>query len=292
MFLLSTFYTHVSLLLGLEKNENLRREDNIVDFFKFYNLMNHKNNKTYFAKFFRKFRLGFTSNFLYLYLLYYISKKNKIIKPGDFTSFFWAIYFLNQCLLVKVFKPFYELDFYSKSKNYSVIYICEDYLKMLNKKRLSFNVKIEKAKNNYKPLGVLAFTSKTFKPLKQSIIKYSSSSIAKFINGDTSYSVYFLRKNKSFNKGRYSRNRQNYRTGVYWCLYVNATALFGLYFLFYRFTFNFGYLWWLFYCLPASFVVSHAIRNRLYNPTILYNTICGYFNFIYNNLNIIFFNGK
>lgn len=26
---------------------------------------------------------------------------------------------------------------------------------------------------------------------------------------------YFLRKNKSFNKGRYSRNRQNYRTGFY-----------------------------------------------------------------------------
>jgi hypothetical protein len=27
--------------------------------------------------------------------------------------------------------------------------------------------------------------------------------------------INFLRKNKIFNKGRYSRNRQNYRTGVY-----------------------------------------------------------------------------
>lgn len=28
----------------------------------------------------------------------------------------------------------------------------------------------------------------------------------------------FIRKNKMFNKGRYSRNRQLYRTGVYWCI--------------------------------------------------------------------------
>ena len=30
--------------------------------------------------------------------------------------------------------------------------------------------------------------------------------------------IFFLRKVKIFNKGRYSRNRQNYRTGVYLCL--------------------------------------------------------------------------
>jgi hypothetical protein len=28
---------------------------------------------------------------------------------------------------------------------------------------------------------------------------------------------FFLRKSKLFNKGRYSRNRQTYRTGAYWC---------------------------------------------------------------------------
>lgn len=46
-------------------------------------------------------------------------------------------------------------------------------------------------------------------------IRFDSSSIVKHINDDTNFSMYFLRKNKSFNKGRYSRNRQNYRTGVY-----------------------------------------------------------------------------
>jgi hypothetical protein len=34
----------------------------------------------------------------------------------------------------------------------------------------------------------------------------------------TDYKLQFLRKNKIFNKSRYSRNRQLYRTGVYWCL--------------------------------------------------------------------------
>ncbi len=31
----------------------------------------------------------------------------------------------------------------------------------------------------------------------------------------TENNILFLRKNKVFNKGRYSRNRQTYRTGVY-----------------------------------------------------------------------------
>jgi len=54
-------------------------------------------------------------------------------------------------------------------------------------------------------------------------------------------SFFFLRKTKIFNKGRYSRNRQLYKTGVYFCLYINILAIYAIYFLFYRFTFNFGY---------------------------------------------------
>ena len=50
--------------------------------------------------------------------------------------------------------------------------------------------------------------------------KFSESSISKYINANTikKYNFFFLRKNRIFNKGRYSRNRQLYRTGVYWCL--------------------------------------------------------------------------
>lgn len=59
--------------------------------------------------------------------------------------------------------------------------------------------------------------------------------------------IFFIRNFKVYNKGRYSRNRQYYRTGVYWCLYVNIIAVVGMYYWFYRFTMNFGYLWWFFF---------------------------------------------
>ena len=75
-----------------------------------------------------------------------------------------------------------------------------------------------------------------------------------------------LRKNKIFNKGRYSRNRQLYRTGVYWSIWLNIILVFGLYYYFYRFTFNFGYVW-----LPmAVFIISiffgRLVKYRLYEP--------------------------
>lgn len=48
-------------------------------------------------------------------------------------------------------------------------------------------------------------------------VKYSVSDFFKYLNNFSleKINVLFLRKNKVFNKGRYSRNRQYYRTGVY-----------------------------------------------------------------------------
>jgi len=56
-----------------------------------------------------------------------------------------------------------------------------------------------------------------FNLISQYKIKYSVSDVFKTLNATTlNYmNILFLRKNKVFNKGRYSRNRQNYRTGVY-----------------------------------------------------------------------------
>lgn len=62
--------------------------------------------------------------------------------------------------------------------------------------------------------------------------KYSSSSISKIISLENSknFEFQFLRKNKVYNKGRYSRCRQNYRTGVYMCMYLSVVSIFGLYY--------------------------------------------------------------
>lgn len=53
------------------------------------------------------------------------------------------------------------------------------------------------------------------------IMRFSETSTNKYINLNdnflkrSNYVFFFLRKNKIFNKGRYSRNRQTYRTGFY-----------------------------------------------------------------------------
>lgn len=52
------------------------------------------------------------------------------------------------------------------------------------------------------------------------LIKFSDSSMNKYISYKSlkKFNFFFLRKNRIFNKSRYSRNRQLYRTGFYWCL--------------------------------------------------------------------------
>jgi len=72
---------------------------------------------------------------------------------------------------------------------------------------------------------------------------------------------YVLRKTKSFNKSRYSRNRQYYRTGVFLCLWANIILVMGAYYLFFRLTFKFNYM---FILLIASFMLvlfSYFSRN-------------------------------
>lgn len=98
------------------------------------------------------------------------------------------------------------------------------------------------------------------------LIKFSISDFFKYLNNTTlqSINILFLRKNKIFNKGRYSRNRQYYRTGVYWCLYVNIVAVVGLYFWFYRFNMNFGYLWWILYLFIFSLFFSRSYSLNVF----------------------------
>ncbi len=109
--------------------------------------------------------------------------------------------------------------------------------------------------------------------------KYSSSSINKYLSLDSTqnFEFQFLRKNKVYNKGRYSRCRQNYRTGVYMCMYLSVVSIFGLYYWFYKFSFNFTYLWWLFISFFASFFLPKVIKYRLYEPTTLISKFFGLF---------------
>ena len=225
-------------------------------------------NKSIFNEYLKKFDLNVDFLFFYFYFIYYSAKWNFIIRCGIHTIFY-NIYLNNQK----------SPELKSKSDNLYREYLGVEFSKP------TINKKLEKYYHIFK--NKLKNTKNIISPNYK--ILFNSTSIVKNIDGNAEYTLFFLRKNKSFNKGRYSRNRQNYRTGVYWCLYINILALFGLYFYFYRFTFNFGYLWWLFYCLPASFIIPQSIRLKLYNPYVFYNYTVLYLEFLYNCINIIFF---
>ena len=121
--------------------------------------------------------------------------------------------------------------------------------------------------------------------------KFSSSSIAKYIDKNTfsNFEFQFLRKNKVYNKGRYSRCRQNYRTGVYMCMYLSVCSIFGLYYWFYKFSFNFTYLWWLFIVFVGSFFLPKIIKYRLYEPSTLLNKFFDFFRWINLLIKSLFF---
>ncbi len=80
------------------------------------------------------------------------------------------------------------------------------------------------------------------------------------------YIIMFLRKNKIFNKSRYSRNRQLYRTGVYLCLYINVIFVYFYIFSFYRFAFVFSYLWFGIGLFIITMTLGRAMKYRFYNP--------------------------
>ena len=172
----------------------------------------------------------------------------------------------------------------------------QDDIKYLTKIYLHYNTFFKKINfqlgKTYKNIFLLNFKFFNFKKIKLNLnsswvnslkvfypIRFSETSISKHIelNNIKNYLFFYIRKNRIFNKGRYSRNRQLYRTGVYWCLWLNIILVYGLYFLFYRFTFNFGYFWWGLLVLFYSTIFSRAIKYNFYN---IYKILLEFFNFI------------
>lgn len=102
--------------------------------------------------------------------------------------------------------------------------------------------------------------------------------------------VLYLRASRHFNKGRYSRNRQLYRTGVYWCIWLNVVIVYALHYYFYRVVFSFGYFW-----LPLGLMIlvmfsSRLYKYRYYDVNQLVVEFKEFGNFIYYNT--VYFNNK
>ena len=101
---------------------------------------------------------------------------------------------------IKLYKKIYgfnDITFFSNVNKFI--------FNFFNKKNLFFFKKLNLNKNYFVNL-------KKYLP-----IRFSETSVNKYINlyNLSNFSFFYLRKNKIFNKSRYSRNRQLYRTGVY-----------------------------------------------------------------------------
>lgn len=184
------------------------------------------------------------------------------------------VYFVYKNFKINTFK----INFTSNFKQTSLVYF---FHKFTSLKILTI---IEKVK------GVTTNTTQFFK--SQFKIRFSPTNVSKYLHNSylNLLNILYLRKNKIFNKGRYSRNRQFYRTGVYWCLYINIIAIVGLYFWFYRFVINFGYLWWLLYISLASFIIAKSFNYNLINPVNLYKSIYQDFIFVSSVVSILITN--
>lgn len=149
------------------------------------------------------------------------------------------------------------------------------YLSLYEQYSLNFVKSSNSLVNVFKGWSLSVHTSLVDKVNNLWVVKFSGSDITKYINGSAlnNYVIYYLRKSKVFNKGRYSRNRQTYRTGAYWTIYVNIIAMIALTYWFYRFTINFGYVWWMLYIFMASFFLPKAIKYRFYNPSELFKSV-------------------
>jgi len=115
-------------------------------------------------------------------------------------------------------------------------------------------------------------------------IRYQSHQIVSLLMKTYSYEnlqIFFLRKTEIFSKNRYARNRQTCRVIVYWTLWLNVVVIYGLYFYFYQFVFNFGYIWWGLFFLILSFWSSRIIKYRFYNPLNIYKESKNYINWVY-----------
>lgn len=96
----------------------------------------------------------------------------------------------------------------------------------LRSNRLDFT-KVIKTKPSYFKKTPILLNNQSKKPNTIETLNYIYKPDA-ILNTSSNLECFFLRKNKSFNKGRYSRNRQVYRTGVYMCFYINVIALYLL----------------------------------------------------------------
>lgn len=177
----------------------------------FYNLFLKLifNKKTIYNKTNNKCVLGFKNYYSVKKLFNKIDKSFYVLnysylKNFDFSLNFFLFILLKFKNLNLATYSVSGLDFYTKN---NLVFLKNSFYTVFN-----YNYKyfyLNKIKRIFNSLNLVN--------LNNFNIKFSVTDFFKYLNNKTinNLNILFLRKNKVFNKGRYSRNRQYYRTGVY-----------------------------------------------------------------------------
>lgn len=219
---------------------------------------------------------------------------NKNWFPKHFSFYLFLLYVFLQVFKIKQFSMFFlfinlcdEFNEYKRPRTRPKV------IRKKNKPDLKIETFPSKISNKIKLNKYKNFIFYFFKKIdiKNFKIFFQTSSLINLYNKNVfkKININFLRKNKFFNKGRYSRNRQYYRTGVYWCLYINIIAVLGFYFWFYKITLNFGYLWWLLWLFFASFFLPKFFKYINNRDFFLFNSIAIDFFFILKMIPLLFY---
>lgn len=82
---------------------------------------------------------------------------------------------------------------------------------------------------------------------------------------DSSYEqmvdFFLLRRNRMFNKSKYSRNRQLARVIFYFAIYINILIIYGIFFAIYGLALYHGWAWWLVFSAYTVFFFSFFLRT-------------------------------
>ncbi len=215
--------------------------------------------------------------FLFVKIFTSFTNKHKIKKRSftkfSFSSFKGTIVFFKQINFTKKYKPTFrriiKMDNIKTKPEDSVTLFEKNFIKLyynLIKTHFSYKFYLSNILHNnmWKFWHVnLTFFVKVSKRLK---ITWFTKIINSTYKSKKHTIILYLRSSKHFNKGRYSRNRQLYRTGVYWCIWLNVVIVYALHFYFYRVVYSFGYLWFPVGLLLLSIFGSRLFKYRFYNP--------------------------
>lgn len=255
-FKIKMFYNYI---FSFFKKKTIKKNILTLKFFK-----NYKKCSKFF-KLFKKINISlfflFGNKNKFLYKFWWLL--NLIFKFKPLTEQNLIFLFLNFCI--------FEYKYLFKRVKFNSPYKLNKSTKKFNRKfnkdffkKFKFTFYWKKIKKRYFNENQFIKIQRIFWPIRYSSNEFcwtkSTIPLKKKIKG------FFLRKTKSFYKGRYARNRQTCRVIVFWTLAFNLIWIYGLYFFFYQFSFNFGYLWWGLFFFYLSLNWSSILKHKLYNP--------------------------